>query len=80
MDLNQSIASLITAAENSLRQAVTLVQYRKPDVAYLEYLRTYEILVTFIPSSPRYPDFKAGKGPLYTKYNFVAKVRVACRT
>ena len=75
LDVNQSITGLITAAENSLRQAVTLLQYRKPDSAYLEYLRTFEILVTYIPGSPRWPDFKAGKGTSYTMYNNVVKVR-----
>lgn len=74
LDKNQSIAHLLAAAESSLRQAVTLLEYRKPDIAYLEYLRCYEILVNFIYHNSGFPDFKSGRSPSYTRYNFLIKV------
>ncbi|KAF2155014.1 cysteine proteinase [Myriangium duriaei CBS 260.36] len=73
LDKNQSIHHLITAAENALRQAVTLLEYRKPDLAYTEYLRCYEILVTFIYQNPGFPDFKNGRSPAYSRYNYLIK-------
>jgi len=74
LNVNQSITHLVTAAENSLRQAVTLLEYRKPDLAYVEYLRCYEILVNFVCSNPGYPDFKASRGPTYSRYSYLVKV------
>lgn len=78
LDRNQSIAHLITAAENSLRQAVTLLEYRKPDLAYTEYLRCYETLVNAVYQNPGYPDFKNGRSPAYSRYNYLVK-RLASR-
>ncbi|PNS21427.1 Ubiquitin carboxyl-terminal hydrolase 8 [Sphaceloma murrayae] len=73
LDRNQSISHLITAAENSLRQAVTLLEYRRPDLAYQEYLRCYEILVNYIYQNPGYPTFKNSKGPMYSRHNHLIK-------
>jgi len=74
LNVNQSIIHLVTTAENSLRQAVTLLEYRKPDLAYLEYLRCYEITVNFVCRNPGYPDFKAGRGPVFSRYTYLVKV------
>lgn len=68
LDLNHSIGQLVKTAEASLKQATTLLDFRKPDLAYLEYLRTYEILVHFVQQSPSYADFRAAKGPLHQRY------------
>ena len=75
INVNQSITQLVTSAENSLRQAVTLLEYRKPDLAYLEYLRCYEILVNFVCQNPSYPDFKTTRGPIFSRYSYLVKVR-----
>ncbi|KAF2219828.1 hypothetical protein BDZ85DRAFT_267688 [Elsinoe ampelina] len=73
LDKNQSISHMVTAAENSLRQAVTLLEYRRPDLAYLEYLRCYEILVNYIYQNPGFPTFKNSKGPMFSRYNHLIK-------
>lgn len=65
---NQSIGHLVKTAEASLQQAQALLDFRKPDLAYLEYLRTYEILVNFVQQHASYTDFKTAKGPLHQKY------------
>ncbi|PSK54097.1 Ubiquitin carboxyl-terminal hydrolase 8 [Elsinoe australis] len=78
LDKNQSISLMVTAAENSLRQAVTLLEYRRPDLAYLEYLRCYEILVNTIYQNPGFPTFKNSKGPMFSRYNHLIK-RLASR-
>lgn len=75
LNINNSITFLIQTAESSLRQAVTLLEYRKPDLAYLEYLRCYEILVNFVCQNPGYPDFKARRGPEFSRYSYLIKVR-----
>jgi len=75
LNVNLSVTHLIQIAESSLRQAVTLLEYRKPDLAYLEYLRSYEILVNFICQNPAYPDFKARRGPEFSRYSYLIKVR-----
>jgi len=75
LNINQSISHLVQIAESSLRQAVTLLEYRKPDLAFLEYLRCYEVLVNFVCQSPGYPDFKARRGPDFSRYSHLIKVR-----
>lgn len=78
LDKNQTIPHLITTAENALRQAVTLLDFRKPDLAYTEYIRCYEILVNYIYQNPGYPDFKNGKSPAFSRYNYLLKVGPFC--
>lgn len=78
LNINQSIPHLIQIAESSLRQAVTLLEYRKPDLAYLEYLRSYEILVNFVCQNPGYPDFKARRSSEFSRYSHLIKVWQQC--
>ena len=80
LDHNQSIAHLVTAAENALRQAVSLLEYRKPDLAYTEYLRCYEILVNYITKNSSFPDFKRRNSPTYSRYKYLITVSKAFKT
>lgn len=77
LNVNTSLGNLITEAENCLRQAIILLDHRKPDSAYRYYLRTYEIAVTFIPQNPLYPDFKLKRNSSHTRYITLTKVSIA---
>lgn len=71
---NTTITNLITDAENSLQQAISLLDRRKPDVAYAAYLRSYEILVGCVPRNLLYPDFKVKRGNAYNRFISLSKV------
>lgn len=45
----QPVAKLLSVAQQSIKQARFLIDARRPDLAYVEYLRSYEIVVTVLP-------------------------------
>ena len=52
-----TIDQLIRAADTSLKQAYALVDFRRPDLAFTEYLRASEIAVSVIPRNKEYTHF-----------------------
>lgn len=46
---NQSVGQLFNIAERSLQQAQSNIHFRRPDLAFVEYLRASEIAVQVIP-------------------------------
>ena len=51
-----SLAKLLNTATNSLQHAEMLLGSRRPDLAFAEYLRAYEIAIDIIPRSGRVLD------------------------
>ncbi|KAF7192997.1 Ubiquitin carboxyl-terminal hydrolase 4 [Pseudocercospora fuligena] len=47
--LTQSVSQLFSFAERSLQQAQSYIDFRRPDLAFVDYLRAYEIAVSVIP-------------------------------
>ncbi|KAK8195966.1 ubiquitin-specific protease doa4 [Zalaria obscura] len=73
LDTNQSIARLVQTAEASIRQAEMLVDARRPDRAFVEYLRSFQIVLECIPRHNDFLDFKHGKSPTYQTYQSTLK-------
>ena len=57
-----SINQLLEAADRGLRQAQTLLEFRRPDMSYVEYLRVFEIVVVDIPRNKEWPQFQVDHG------------------
>lgn len=51
-----------------------MLEYRKPDLAYKEYLKAAEIVLNLIPSNLAFPDFKT-RGHGWPLYQQLLKVR-----
>ncbi|WPG98366.1 ubiquitin carboxyl-terminal hydrolase 4 [Acrodontium crateriforme] len=72
-DPRSSISHLLGLAETGLNQAQTLNDFRRPDLAFVEYLRAAEIVVNIIPHHKDYTHFtydqqeRVGKFKLLTK-------------
>ena len=54
---SQSITNLFAQAERSLQDARTNIDFRRPDIAFVDYLRAYEIAVEVIPRHRDYTHF-----------------------
>ncbi|SMR51780.1 unnamed protein product [Zymoseptoria tritici ST99CH_3D1] len=54
---SQSIGQLLDRAERALKQAKSSIDFRRPDHAFTEYLRAYEITVEVIPRHRDYIHF-----------------------
>lgn len=57
-----SIGQLLDAATRGLAQAQTLLDFRRPDLSYIEYLRVSEIVVVDIPRNKEWPQFQVDHG------------------
>lgn len=57
-DRNSSIARLLEDAERGLNQAKTLNDFRRPELAFVEYLRASQIVVDIIPVHRDRVDFE----------------------
>lgn len=55
-------AKLLGTAAASLQQAEMLLNSRRPDLAFVEYLRAYEIAIDFIPRSGKMLDMDLDQG------------------
>jgi len=55
-------AKLLGTAANSLQQAKILLDSRRPDLAFVEYLRAYEIAIDVIPRSGKVLDMDMDQG------------------
>ena len=57
-----SINHLLETANRGLAQAKTLLDFRRPDLSYIEYLRVFEIVAVDIPRSKEWPQFQVDHG------------------
>lgn len=70
---NQSLNHLLAEAGDALKKAETLVEYRRPDFAYVEYLRAFEIAVAVIPQHVSYPELSARRGTQFNQHQSILK-------
>lgn len=73
LDKNQSLNHLLAQANSALKQAETLVDYRRPDLAYVEYLRAFEISVAIIPQHESYPVLSSRRGPQFAQHQSILR-------
>lgn len=69
-----SITAQIDIAEKCLIRATASLEYRKPDEAYMYYVRCYVILVETICQNPSWPDFLRSKPARFADYDKLVKV------
>ncbi|KAK4549510.1 hypothetical protein LTR36_006507 [Oleoguttula mirabilis] len=70
---SSSILTLLDTADHGLAQAKTLVDFRRPDLAFVEYLRASDILVTVIPHHKDYTHFTLDQPERAQKYFLLRK-------
>ena len=70
-----SISQLLETATRGLAQAQTLLDFRRPDMSYVEYLRVSEIVVVDIPKNKEWPQFQMdhGGGEALQKYRILQR-------
>ncbi|KAF2083699.1 ubiquitin carboxyl-terminal hydrolase 2 [Saccharata proteae CBS 121410] len=61
----QAIKSLLEVAQQSTKQLDYLIEIRRPDLAYIEYLIASEIVLNRVPSHKDAPIFREDRGRLY---------------
>jgi ubiquitin carboxyl-terminal hydrolase 8 len=73
VDKNQSLNHLLSEAANAVKQAETLVEYRRPDLAYVEYLRAFEVAVAIIPQHEQYPILSSRRGSQFAQHQSILR-------
>ncbi|KAL1297827.1 hypothetical protein AAFC00_006356 [Neodothiora populina] len=76
---DHSLNFLIGEARTSLNNADTLLAFRRPELAYRDYLRCFEILANIIPRHRDQPDLARKHGHQFQAYNDMLK-RVSLKT
>jgi len=74
LDKDHSITSMIDLANECLLRAQQLLGYRRPEQAYMYYIRCYQILVDTIYRNAAFPDLKSSKPERWAAYNKLVKV------
>ncbi|KAG9672393.1 cysteine proteinase, partial [Aureobasidium melanogenum] len=73
VDKNQSLNHLLAEATTAVKQAESLVEYRRPDLAYVEYLRAFEIAVAIIPQHEQYPILSSRRGSQFNQHQSILR-------
>ncbi|KAG9669766.1 cysteine proteinase, partial [Aureobasidium melanogenum] len=73
VDKNQSLNQLLAEATTAVKQAESLVEYRRPDLAYVEYLRAFEIAVAIIPQHEQYPILSSRRGSQFNQHQSILR-------
>ncbi|KAG9622696.1 cysteine proteinase, partial [Aureobasidium melanogenum] len=73
VDKNQSLNHLLAEASTAVKQAESLVEYRRPDLAYVEYLRAFEIAVAIIPQHEQYPILSSRRGSQFNQHQSILR-------
>lgn len=68
------IRTLLGRAQQSVNQAPTDVNFKRPDRAYVEYLISSEILLNVIPRHKEYPVLNSDRGEWGRIYRSLCKV------
>ncbi|KAI9672982.1 MAG: ubiquitin-specific protease doa4 [Caeruleum heppii] len=64
LDVHAPLRTLLVKAEISAKQADTHLDFRRPDIAYVEYLTAFSILVDLIPRHKDFPSLSSGRSEL----------------
>ncbi|KAK4999773.1 ubiquitin-specific protease doa4 [Elasticomyces elasticus] len=67
------IDTLLKTAETAAKQAQTLLDFRRPDLAYVEYIRASEIVLNTIPQHPDVYELRNGRGDRHRLYQALQK-------
>ncbi|GAB7355318.1 hypothetical protein MBLNU459_g5851t1 [Dothideomycetes sp. NU459] len=78
ISVDKSINHLFSIADSSLKQADTFLEYRRPDLAYVEYLRAFEIAANVIPRHSSHPSL-TNRGTAYKVHQDLIK-RISSQT
>jgi ubiquitin carboxyl-terminal hydrolase 8 len=57
--------SLLQKADTSARQADAHLEFRRPDLAFIEYLAAFTILVNLVPRHKDFPELNKRRGELW---------------
>ena len=57
--------SLLQKADTSARQADAQLEFRRPDLAFVEYLTAFTILVNVMPRHKDFPELNKRRGELW---------------
>ena len=66
--------SLLEQAQQSTRKANADVSFKRPDRAYIEWIKSSDILLNLIPRHAGYPDLNKSRGELHERYRSLYKV------
>lgn len=67
---------MIEMAEQSTKQIDSLLDFRRPDLAYLEYIVASELVFNRIPNCRDAPLVREDRGTRYQRHRSLVKVRV----
>ncbi|KAI9835887.1 MAG: hypothetical protein M1819_001785 [Sarea resinae] len=73
VDPYMSIGKLLQYAEQSAKQADSYLDFRRPDLAYVEYLRASHIMAKVIPTHKDAPSLNGDRGTLWRLNKAVIK-------
>ncbi|KAI9887730.1 MAG: ubiquitin-specific protease doa4 [Watsoniomyces obsoletus] len=65
VDINTPIKTLLQQAGQSAKQADTYLSFNRPDLAYVEYLTAFNIVVHVIPRHKDFPSLSSDRGDLW---------------
>lgn len=57
--------TLLQKADVSAKQADTHLDFRRPDLAFIEYLTAFTILVNYVPKHKDFPELSNDRGELW---------------
>ncbi|KAK5162873.1 ubiquitin-specific protease doa4 [Saxophila tyrrhenica] len=71
---NGSAQQLLQDADVALNQSTNLLDFsRRPDLAYVEYLRAFEIVAEVLPHHKSWPDLKMDNGGMNQKHQLLLR-------
>lgn len=73
VDGNTPIEKVLSAAEGSMRSAETFKDFKRPDLALQEYMRSYTIVAEVIPRHREYVSFQGDRKALGDRYTTLIK-------
>ena len=74
LSLHHSLAYLVKEAQQSLSNADSLLSFRRPDLAYQDYLRAFEIAANIIPRHPDHPTLTGRRNAAQQAHTDLLKV------
>lgn len=67
---------MLETAEQSAKQIDSLLDFRRPDLAYLEYIIASELVFNRIPNCRDAPLVREDRGTRYQRHRALGKVRI----
>ncbi|KAI1263220.1 hypothetical protein F5Y18DRAFT_418443 [Xylariaceae sp. FL1019] len=75
IDPHTPLRRLLEMGDSSMRQALTLNQFGRPDMALQEYIKAFTVAVDKVPKHKDYPSLKGDRGDLNRMYQAL-KVKI----